>query len=334
MGKKPAQSKAGRGIGSAVLGIALAGCQLAAWDNARADQGWEGHILNLTWENDATRGSDRHYTQGAKIGYLSADDIVPRWTRRLSGWIPAIGFEAERVKFTFETGQEIYTPEDLSAPELVRNDRPYAGWLYGSLGLQRRGRGPRDTAVIESLRFDLGLIGRESLAEDAQKTWHGRAPEGWDHQLKSEVAFAVRYERSYQLRVPLGRNWVFEEDPGLEAALGTLDMHAGIKAVSKLGYRVPDRYEVPSGPTPRQLGVYAFGSLGGRAVGHNLFLDGNTWRRSHHVSKETLLGIMSVGGTVLLGPVELTASNNYLTREFREQKNSDSFGSVTVSLKF
>src|SRR5687767_10440821 len=33
----------------------------------QADQGWEGHSLHLNWENDAIRGSDRHYTQGSRI---------------------------------------------------------------------------------------------------------------------------------------------------------------------------------------------------------------------------------------------------------------------------
>src|SRR2546427_9929844 len=75
----------------------LAGaCWLALAPLGHADQGWEGNSLHLTWENDATRGSDRHYTQGAKIRYLSADDIVPKWTQSLSDLLPTPGFEADR----------------------------------------------------------------------------------------------------------------------------------------------------------------------------------------------------------------------------------------------
>src|SRR5882762_9537650 len=75
---------AGGHEGLRVYPLVLLACALLASPIAgRADQGWEGHSLNLTWENDATRGSDRHYTQGAKIRYLSSDTAVPGWLQGL-----------------------------------------------------------------------------------------------------------------------------------------------------------------------------------------------------------------------------------------------------------
>src|SRR5258706_12440977 len=97
----------------------------------RADNGWEGHILSFMWENDATAGSDKHYTQGARISYLSKDDALPQWLNRFSTWLPETGFEAEARKFGLAVSQEIYTPEDLDLRNVVLGDRPYYGWLYG-----------------------------------------------------------------------------------------------------------------------------------------------------------------------------------------------------------
>src|SRR5882724_3597663 len=104
-----------------------------------ADNGWEDRILSLTWENDATFGTDRHYTQGARISYYSSDDALPKWLRRLSDGLPAIGLDVQARKFGLAVGQEIYTPEDLQTASAITTDRPYAGWLYTRLSLQRRG---------------------------------------------------------------------------------------------------------------------------------------------------------------------------------------------------
>ncbi len=301
---------------------------------ARADQGWEGHSLHLMWENDATRGSDRHYTQGGRILYLSADAALPAWLEAASRHLPAIGFEVAGLKYGLEVGQEIYTPEDLDRPEPIRNDRPYAGWLYGSLQLLRRGVGPAKIPTMEQFRIDLGVIGPESLAEDAQKVWHGRDPRGWNHQLGTEPGLALRYERTFLLRARSQSRWIADGLPSLDASVGNIDTHLGLGTAARLGYNIPNRFEVPDKPSRSDWGFYVFGRVGGRYVIRNIFLDGNTWRSSHSVDKYSLVGDASVGVTIVLKRIELTASNNYPTREFVGQLRADSFGSATVSFKF
>src|SRR5256885_11611569 len=43
-----------------------------------ADNGWEGQILSFTEENDAPAHTDRWYTQGGRITYLSRDNALPQ----------------------------------------------------------------------------------------------------------------------------------------------------------------------------------------------------------------------------------------------------------------
>jgi hypothetical protein len=322
-------------IWTSIARLTLAGFILAAAGSpASGDQGWEGHSLHVTWENDATRGSDRHYTQGSKIRYLSSDSAVPGWLNRLSDHIPAVGLRPEALKFGVEVGQEIYTPENLDAADLIRDDRPYAGWLYGSVSLQRRGAGLADIPVLENLGVDLGIIGPESFAEDTQKVWHGRDPRGWDHQLQTEIGFNLRYDRSYFFRFNRRSSWTFDIIPGVETSLGSVSTYFGSFGLFRAGYNVPDRFDVPVGRTDKKFGAYAFMRSGGRLVLRNVFLDGNTWRSSHSVDKNYWVGDLSAGVTVVLKSFELTASNNYRTREFHGQDRADSFGSATISFKF
>ena len=307
---------------------------LAALLHLHADQGWEGHSLDLNWENDATRGSDRHYTQGARIRYLSSDEAAPGWLRSLSQSIPTLWFQSSAVKFGVEVGQELYTPQDLETAAPVPNDQPYAGWFYGSFALQRRGPGPGGLLVMEQLRLDLGVIGPESLGEETQKVWHGRDPLGWDNQLETEVGFAVRYDRQYLLRAKSQTRWTADFIPALNASAGSVDTHLRLGAMTQLGYNIPNRFEAHGRKTEKQFGIYLFVGGGGRFVARNIFLDGNTWRSSQSVDKKFIVGDASMGLTVVLKFLELTASNNYRTLEFKRQKGADSYGSVTLTFKF
>jgi lipid A 3-O-deacylase len=301
-----------------------------------ADQGWEGHSLNLNWENDAIRRSDRHYTQGSRISYWSADQTAPIWARRASESVPALGFNPQALKFGFELGHEIYTPENLDATELIPDDRPYAGWLYGSASLQRRGGGRINFPTMEEFRLDLGIIGPESQAQETQKVWHSRDPRGWDHQLKTEPGFAFRYNRTHLLRVRIWSGWSIDYLPGFNASAGNIDTHFALESALQLGYNVPNRFEVPgeNSRTRTRFGIYAFGKVGGRFVVHNIFLDGNTWQSSHSVDRTPWVADVEAGVTLVVKSFELTASNNYRTREFHGQDRADSFGSATLTFKF
>ena len=68
---------------------------------------------------------------------------------------------------SFILGQNIFTPEDITNPNLIVNDRPYAGWLYVGIGLIKRHNSGR-IAVFDTLELDLGIVGPESFAEDIQ----------------------------------------------------------------------------------------------------------------------------------------------------------------------
>jgi hypothetical protein len=69
-------------------------------------------------------------------------------------------------------------------------------------------------------------------------------------------------------------------------------------------------------------------------VGRNIFLDGNSFNRSHSVDRIPWVGNFRTGLTVVLKRIELTLSQTFLTREFEEQVSSDSYGSAYLTYKF
>src|SRR3546814_15174227 len=89
----------------------------------------------------------------------------------------------------------MYTPDDVALRNPPLDDRPYAGWLYGSVGLiAETGR------RLDQLELTLGVVGPASLAEQTQKLIHeitdSQEPRGWDTQLENEPGGVLHYTRS------------------------------------------------------------------------------------------------------------------------------------------
>ncbi len=298
--------------------------------SAQADNGWEGPIASLTWENDAPAGTDRHYTHGAQLSYFTADDSEPGWTDAL----PALGYEKKVRRWGFALGQEIYTPDDLEIRELIQDDRPYAAWLYGRVALQRRGESFASSIAMETFALDIGVIGPEALGEEAQNLLHHNGPRGWDNQLDTEPGFAFRYSRRHLFETFFDDHWQLHLIPNVEAAAGNVATFLGGGGTVRFGYNVPNEFEIAHGRTETKFGAYLFSGLEGRWVIHNIFLDGNTFQDSHSVDKKSLVGELRLGLGLAFKRLEVIVGHTFLTDEFKKQTTDDSYSFATLLYKF
>ena len=93
----------------------------------------------------------------------------------------------------FTLGQQTFTPNDTEARALVKNDRPYAGWLYGGVSFISK-----NESVLDTLEVQFGVVGPWSLAEESQRLVHDirnlKSPQGWDNQLNNEPGLELIYE--------------------------------------------------------------------------------------------------------------------------------------------
>ncbi len=325
-----------RGAGFSLIAVAvclLAWIDFAPWCLVAA--GVEGERVILVWENDAVIGTDRHYTQGARLSYSSRDNALPGWMNSVSRRLPAWGFSKGAEKYGIGLGQEIYTPTDLSSPFVVMKDRPYAAWLYGRLTLERRGTTRGAVPVMEVFHFDLGVVGPEALGEEAQDVAHRTDPRGWSNQLRTEPGLALRYGRTYQFaarddRTKLGVDFL----PSAGASLGNVSTGVSLGSTLRFGYNVPNEFQLHNEPGGSPLGLYAFVGAEGRWVARNIFLDGNTFRHSHSVDKIPFVADFRGGASVVAGPVEFTTSYVLRSPEFFGQRGYHQFGSATMTVRF
>lgn len=322
---------------SLVLSLVFAG-------PVRADEDETG-VFNFVLENDLFLGADRHYTNGFQLSWTSGPNRVPVWMLEAARWLPLFP-KGGTVRANYALGQSMYTPADISLRNPPLTDRPYAGWLYGSIGLIAKGE-----TDLDQIQLQVGMVGPASYAEQAQKFVHkvigSQEPMGWNYQLKNEPGVVLTYQHSWRTLTSSASPFGFKFDltPHAGAAVGNVFTYANAGATLRFGWNLPDDYGPPrvqpslpaSGFFEAQssFGWYLFAGVEGRAVARNIFLDGNTFADSRSVSKEPLVADLQFGIAVTLGhSTRLAYTQVFRTREYSGQRDADKFGAISLSMRF
>ena len=79
---------------------------------------------------------------------------------------------------------------------------------------------------------------------------------------------------------------------------------------------------------------YIFAGAEGRAVGRNLFLEGNTFDQRDGVTVHHFVADVQVGAAVRLGPVEVAYTHVLRTEEYAAQDGPAEFGSINLRTQF
>jgi hypothetical protein len=317
------------------------------------------------FENDLFAGTDRFYTNGIKLSWISPDlqwfrDLdwfrrdarLSRWGNRLVDMLPFSGDPERQRNLALSAGQMMYTPRDIERRELIVDDRPYAGWLYGSVAFHSK-----TYRLLDTFEIQAGLTGPWSLAEQAQDLIHELRgidkARGWDNQIDTEPAFAFVYERKYRIvpRLDLGSGWGIDAIGHAGGAVGTAFTHLSGGIEARFGWNLPADFGTalirPGGETnapadtadprydpARGRGFHVFAAVNGRLVARDVFLDGNTFSDSHHVDKEAAVGDLTIGASAIYGRFKLSYAQVWRSAEFEHQDGSQQFGSISLSFTY
>ncbi len=339
-----------------LLSCCLLSPLLAAPDPAE-DRPRSGGTLSLYVENDSVGGTDHNYTSGLKIGWSSpdlskfSDTAVARPFLPALEALPAINGPAYQKNLVLALGQNIYTPDDTQAIQPIPTDRPYAGWLYMGVGLVWK-----TATVRNSVVFDIGVVGPWSLAKETQRLAHDVLqqdhPLGWDNQLHNELGVVGTYERTWRWPKHERRSGLdWELLPHAGFALGNVATYANLGAELRFGLNLPDDFgssaintsAVTSTPVdgamaagrPRaDLGIHVFGRVDGRAVGHDIFIDGNTFGDSPSVGHQVFVADLSTGVAINYKDTSLAYAFVHRTREFPGQISAQIFGTISLNVTY
>ena len=323
----------------ALIGVLLCGFASAPLAVA-ADRVWR---VEFAIENDVLVAQDRHYTNGLFLDVLAPKDYLPRWVATAAHLLPPYNDDPAEVRWGFAFGHEMYTPEDYFVRSLIVDDRPYAGWLYARFALYRdRNRDrPGKLPYLDSLKLDLGVVGPGAIAKEAQAGIHevffSPKFEGWDNQLRNEFGLILRRSRHWRIpgdAIALGPGLSADAIANLTLDLGNVRTAASAGVTLRAGWRLPKdfglgRFSPPEGPDAG-LRLYLFVGADLSAVVRDIFLDGNTFRDSYDVDKNTVVIHLPIGVAFVSGRFRSSLSAIWNSEEFKGQDGADWYGRWSI----
>ncbi len=194
------------------------------WGVIYADDNLSGSVRVISENDSYGVFTDRYYTSGNRIEYLSPDLYsIPGFLfqKFFSNKIQKncdryINYCTPLFTHGISANHLVFTPYEVGAYDPKKGDRPYAGLFYISNSY---------SAVLSGWiyysEWKFGFTGSNTLAEKAQREIHRffdfGEPSGWSHQLKGENGMNI----DQKLIKPLNKNIAVYSNLGL----GNIDLH-------------------------------------------------------------------------------------------------------------
>jgi lipid A 3-O-deacylase len=216
------------------------------------------------------------------------------------------------------------------------------------------GRNRPNASTHFSCRWERSGPGRSAWA---QNNWHKHVnriaeAQGWRHQLRNEVAFVLYGESRHRRPLSSGGPVAVDFIDNLNFALGTVQTSLGGGGMLRIGTRLDEDFgpprirPAPVGSSffrkpdglawyvffrkPDGLAWYVYGGADLKAVGRDIFLDGNTFRDSRRVDKRWLVSETQAGAVLRYELVRITYSHVWRSEEFLGQRGPSHFGALTI----
>jgi len=183
----------------------------------------------------------------------------------------------------FLTGQEIYTPEDITEEEVLRDQRPYAGYLFIEYYEEYYQEN-------KYLRFGIqtGCIGPCALAGETQNKIHQGKREannedtppnanGWDHQISDEMVLQTNVKLQW---VSMIEEEYFDVSPFIIGNLGNVFTDIGIGINSRLGI-------FNRNPVLEETGAYLIMTIMRKRVFYNATIQGGWFSQTFDNNKKS-----------------------------------------------
>jgi hypothetical protein len=304
-------------------------------------------IITVVMENDSLGGgTDRNYTSGIRINYMDVGAKFPDIAHKIDRLVPTFRIN-KTSSIYYSLGHNIYTPRDITQKTANPLDRPWAGLLYGSMGMVTMTDNHTD-----EVEATVGVVGPLAMGGWAQKFAHKHLtdspkPQGWSHQLKNEPVGMLAWQRGWPMAVSghIAKNfWSLKPYFGVAAGnlytYGDVGFNIRLSPADSKWQDTPIRvrpsmpgtgiYEIPKNKWSWEL----FSGLEGRAVVRNIFLDGNTFAKSYSVEKKPFVADATAGVAMTYNKARISYTLVYRTKEFVLQDSPEIFGAVSLGIRF
>lgn len=164
--------------------------------------------VGIVFENDLYTSSvnDKYYTNGFEFFYRY---LVQNDNEKVN-----------KKMIEFRLGQHIFNPQTIRAADIFKNDRPFAGYLFGEIGYSTF---YQNQSVLK-LMGQLGYVGPNALGEEMQRSFHDvfgyRNVYGWEYQIKN--ALAIQANVFYSVKIAPKKESQIDLQVQAKANVGTI----------------------------------------------------------------------------------------------------------------
>ena len=306
---------------------------------------YKKQFITLLSENDnySFMKTDRYYTNGLRIGYVSKEyDLFNEknamsWAR----YVSIASYNKPHItRFHINLNQEMYTPSKHSSIP-PKNDHLYGGFLYFNIGVYNRTQ-----SSLEHIGVKLGFVGPWSFAKEAQTALHELGDmltfKGWDTQLANEFIFNPYYSYTYRGTVFQTKYISMDFLGTLEFAVGNADVHFGGYTQLRLGHNLHVDFGIPrinsmydgSPANSNDFSMYVFVGGGSRVVLWNIFIQGNSASTRKGYDLNLLRSEVTCGLVISHNGYRIGYSYTYNTRDYTQQPHTHAIGSITLEFAF
>lgn len=304
-------------------------------------------LLNVAWDNDLLTGSDRGYTNGLMISYLtdtaqkqdSPSSGLVRTAKNTLGFLPDISSPGHQQALAFGLRQLMLTPANIAVTPPNTNDLPYVGYLSTSATLWNW-----DSNTITGYGAHLGVIGPESGAAASQKWVHkltgSEKPRGWDYQLGTDIVGGLQGSHARKF-IEYGSPGELQQEVSLigSATLSSFRTSLTVGTVWRTGHNLPLNFVPDYASSSSTIGLPAaldsygpgwsvFIGLGLEVVPYS-YLDKNS--APYRFDESLLQGNAGIGATMHWDKLQLSLTLRATTGEEETNKDNFSFGSLSVT---
>lgn len=306
---------------------------------------WKLKNISFQTENDADIRDDGDYTYGGSVGVLFYRGDIN--STKLS--IPFSDYKNSQNYISFNIAHKMFTPQDFESSDIIEDDRPYAGYFYLQSALHQS-----KNRYLQSLIFQVGMIGPSVKMEETQKLIHSLIgsdePQGWKYQLKDELILQINYslKKYIDLERVSTQNYSSSIIPEFGVELGNASTKVYTSALFRWGKNTPKDYgaftidntnysKIPLKEREikeKKYRYYINIGLKVNLIARDIFLDGNSFKESSSVDKNTLTANFIYGFSFAYKRLSIDYIRQHSTKEFKTQERAYSYGSLLFSYAY
>ena len=190
----------------------------------------QAQSLSLYMQNDFINDTDRYYTHGTDISYMSN----------------TLKTNESFEQYAISLSQDIYTPSNGDDSNISKHDFPYAGYLGATFAYFQS-----KYTYYNKYFINIGVVGSKAQAKKFQEGFHDLSPVnhgdeyGWDYELDNKFLYSLGHTFAHRtVSYAFQENYKIEWFNNSSFEYGSYIKQIALGSNIRFGYNIPNNFAI------------------------------------------------------------------------------------------